>query len=92
MKRILTILCIVLSSCGCWDLADERCQEENEFLKNEQERDSRMCTDFAAVKRCKAEQQDLLATQQPGKTINIDSLCRANTPEIKCIDNEKYGF
>ncbi|WP_298767823.1 hypothetical protein [uncultured Fibrobacter sp.] len=90
MKHILIILCLVLSSCGCWDLS-EHCQEENEmFFKNE--RDSRKCTDFAAVERCKAEQQEILATQQPGKPLNIDSLCNANTEKIKCKDRDEYGF
>ncbi|WP_290745176.1 hypothetical protein [Fibrobacter sp. UBA4309] len=89
MKRVFIFLCLVLSSCGCWELSDEHCQE---FWEDEHERDSRKCTDFAAVERCKAEQQEILATQQPGKPLNIDSLCNANTEKIKCIDNEKYGF
>ena len=92
MKRFLTIICFVLSSCFCWDTADEHCQEQNEFLKNEQERDSRKCTDIAAVEKCKAEQQEIQANRQSTKLINIDSLCRANTPEIKCIDREEYEF
>ena len=92
MKRFLTILCLVLSSCGCWELTDEHCQEENEFFKNEQEHSSRKCTDFAAVEKCKAEQQEILAAQQQKSTINIDSLCRANTEKIKCIDRDKYEF
>jgi hypothetical protein len=92
MMRILAIFCLVLSSCGCWDLADKHCQEENEFFKNEQEHSSRKCTDFAAVEKCKAEQQEILANQQQKKLINIDSLCRANTEKIKCKDRDKYEF
>jgi hypothetical protein len=73
-------------------LASERCQEENAFFENEREHSSGKCTDFEAVKKCKAEQQKILATQQQERLINIDSLCRANTPEIKCIDRDKYGL
>ena len=90
MKHVLIILCLVLSSCGCWD-SSEYCQEENEkFFKNE--RDSRLCTDTDAVEKCKAEQRQIFATQQPEKLLNIDSLCRANTEKIKCKDREEYGF
>jgi len=92
MKRFLTIICLVLSSCGCWDLASERCQEENEFFENERERDGRLCTDIDAVEKCKNEQREIFATQQPEKLLNIDSLCRANTEKIKCKDREEYGF
>ena len=92
MKRFLVILSLVLSSCGCWELTDEHCQEENEFFNNEREHSSRKCTDFAAVKKCKAKQQEILESQQQKKLINIDSLCRANTEKIKCIDREEYEF
>ncbi|WP_072976945.1 hypothetical protein [Fibrobacter sp. UWH4] len=92
MKRFVTILCLVLSSCGCWELTDEHCQEENEFFKNERERDSRLCTDTDAVEKCKVQQREIQATLQPEKLLNIDSLCRANTEKIKCKDREEYGF
>ncbi len=90
MKHILIILCLVLCSCGCWDLS-EYCQEENEKLfKNE--RDGRLCTDLDAVEKCKTEQREIFATQQQERLLNIDSLCRANTEKIKCKDREEYGF
>lgn len=85
MKHILIILCLALSSCGCWDLS-EHCQEENEFWENE--RDSRLCTDIDAVEKCKTEQREIFATQQQEKLLNIDSLCLANTPKIKCRDRD----
>ncbi len=91
MKHVLIILCLVLSSCGCWDLSDH-CQEENEFFKNERERDGRLCTDTDAVEKCKAQQREIQATKQQEKIININSLCRANTEKIKCKDREEYGF
>ena len=92
MKHILIILCLVLSSCGCWELSDKHCQEENEFWENEHERDSRLCTDTDAVEKCKVQQREIQATLQPEKILNIDSLCSANTEKIKCKDREEYGF
>ena len=91
MKHFVTILCLVLCSCTCWDLSDD-CQEERAFFENEKERDSRLCTDTDAVEKCKVQQREIQATQQQEKIINIDSLCRANTEKIKCKDREEYGF
>ena len=44
-----------------------------------------------SIEKCKAEQEEFIATQQPGKLVNIDSLCRAKAEEVKCIDRDKYG-
>ncbi|WP_163438498.1 hypothetical protein [Fibrobacter succinogenes] len=92
MKFFLAILCLILSSCFCWELSDEHCREENEFFENERERDGRLCTDLDAVEKCKTEQREIFATQQQEKLLNIDSLCRANTEKIKCKDREEYGL
>ena len=88
MKWYFAIFCLVLSACTCWDLSDNKCQEDKEFFENERERDSRLCTDPVAYQKCVTEQEERYRLTQQTETVDIDSWCRENTEKVKCIDLE----